>query len=74
MTLTVDLTPEEEARLAVTAKARGVSVGTLVNIVLKEVAAQASRAMEATASPTLPRWPGNVIGGLRREDIYEDVR
>ena len=74
MTLTVDLTAEEEARLAVTAKARGVSVDLLVTTVLKEVAAQASKPVEATASPTLPRWPGRVIGGLRREDIYDDAR
>jgi hypothetical protein len=24
-------------------------------------------------APELPRWPGKVIGSLRREDIYADV-
>lgn len=23
--------------------------------------------------PILPRWPGKVVGSLRREDIYADV-
>jgi hypothetical protein len=24
-------------------------------------------------APELPRWPGKVIGDLRREDVYADV-
>ena len=76
MRFTVELTPEEEARLAAKAKAQGVSVDVLVRNVLNGVATDASSAAlsQPTEAPALPKWRGRVIGPLRREDIYEDVR
>jgi hypothetical protein len=76
MTLTIELTPQEEARLTARAKAEGVSVDAFVGRVLKEVATQAADVAIKTPIrvPALPKWPGQVIGELRREDIYKDVR
>ena len=75
MTLTVDLTPEEEVRLAARARAQGVSIHAFVRNVLKQVAISPDdMPPETVQSADLPAWPGSVIGQLRREDIYEDLR
>ena len=69
MKLDVDLSVEEEARLAAKAEAEGISIDELVHRVLKEVVSE-----ESSAIPGLAEWPDRVIGSLRREDLHEDVR
>jgi hypothetical protein len=72
MKLTVDLTLEEETLLAERARAQGESVDAFVHRVLREAATGPAKAPNQR-SHALPKWPGRVIGDLRREDIYEDA-
>jgi hypothetical protein len=69
MKFDVDLSVEEAARLTARAETEGISIDALVRRVLTEVVAEESKTI-----PRLPEWPGRVIGSLRREDLYEDVR
>lgn len=74
MTLTIELTPDEEARISARADAQGVPVDVYVSSVLKEVATGDTRPVDKQTTSRLPIWPGKVIGELRRVDIYDDVR
>jgi hypothetical protein len=69
MTLTVELTPEEEALISAEAEAEGLPVAIFVRDILKKIV----RHDLETRRAALPIWPGRVIGDLRREDIYADV-
>lgn len=69
MTLTVELTPEEEALISSEAEAEGLPVDLFVRDLLKKIVRHDLK----VRTTTLPTWPGRVIGDLRREDIYADV-
>jgi hypothetical protein len=69
MTLTVELTPEEEACISAEAQAEGLPVDLFVRDLLRKIVKHDLKARPAA----LPTWPGRVIGDLQREDIYADV-
>jgi len=73
MTLSVELTREEEEGLAVQATARGISLGALVHNLLQDAAALNARGGGSQDVPTLPAWRGTVTAPLSREDIYGDA-
>jgi hypothetical protein len=72
MTLSVELTVEEQERLAIQATARGISLEALVHDVLQDAAALNARPEGPQGVPSLPAWRGTVIAPLSREDIYGD--
>ena len=75
MTLTVELTSEEEARIDATARAQGLTVDAFVRRALMEIVRSPDQTLKtAIRRSVLPTWSGRVIGSLRREDIYEDVK
>jgi hypothetical protein len=73
MTLTVELTPEEQDSLAIQATARGVSLEALVHSVLLEAVGIGTHDDVSQTAPALPSWRGTVIAPLSREDIYGDA-
>jgi hypothetical protein len=72
MTLSVELTAEEQERLAIQATARGISLEALVHDVLQDAAALNARFEGPRGVASLPAWRGTVIAPLSREDIYGD--
>ena len=73
MTLTVELTPDEEARISAEAQAQGLPVDVFIRGILKGIANHAPGIELQTRPAARPLWPGKVTGELRREEIYEDV-
>lgn len=74
MTLTLPLSAEEQATLEEKARAQGLSLDAFVRAVLVQGGGADAVPNEPKKTLTLPVWPGRVIGALRREDIYNDVR
>jgi hypothetical protein len=73
MTLTVELTPEEEALISAGAQAEGLPVDVFIRGILKKIVSHKPGIESKPRLAILPAWPGRVIGELRREDIYTDV-
>jgi hypothetical protein len=69
MRLTVELTPEEGAKLEASAQLEGLTLDAFVHRVLAQAAGRVARPESG-----LPNWPGRPLSDLRREDIYDDVR
>jgi hypothetical protein len=68
--MSLQISPETEARLNLKAEECGVSVDEL----LKRLLTEAEHLEEKTAkAPEFPKWNLGVIGSLRRADIYDDV-
>ena len=64
--MTIEISPEIEARLIDEAKKQGISVETLLERLVSE-------RLPARSRPELPAWHLGAIGSLRRVDIYDDV-
>ena len=78
MTLTVELTPEEQDRLAARATARGISIDELIHDALIHGVLHDATAVDASGdvfqeAAALPAWRGTVIASLSRKDIYGDA-
>jgi hypothetical protein len=73
MTLSVELTHEEQERLAVQASAQGISLDALVHNVLQDAAASKAWDGGSKEIRALPAWRGTVTASLSREDIYGDA-
>jgi hypothetical protein len=69
--MSMDISRENEDRLAAEARRLGISVDTLLARLMGERAAQTSRAQ---AKPALPVWHLGGVGALHRRDIYDDAR
>ena len=68
--MTIEISPEIEARLIHEARKQGISIETLLERLVNERLA----APEPIKSvPELPAWHLGAVGSLRRVDIYDDV-
>jgi hypothetical protein len=67
--MTIEISPEIEARLIDEARRRNISV----EAVLERLVTERLTATEAKPAPELPVWHLGPVGALRRVDIYEDV-
>jgi hypothetical protein len=65
--VTVEVSPEVEARLINEARKRNISVEVLLERLVTEIAT------EAKPIPELPVWHLGEVGALRRVDIYDNV-
>ena len=74
MTLSVELTPEEQVYLLAQAAARGVPLDTVIHNVLRQAVGFDSRNSGTQNDPVLPAWKGTVTAPLSREDIYGDAQ
>ena len=68
--MSLQISPELEARLNSKAEEWGVSVDALLNRLLIEAEHIQRKRNEA---PKLPVWNIGVTGSLRRRDIYDDL-
>jgi hypothetical protein len=75
MNLTLDLTPEEEAKLRAEAQARSTTPESLVRravtMILSGVTDEPAR-RKTVRKLNLPQMRGSVIGSLSRRDIYDE--
>ncbi len=67
--MTVTLPPDLESRVAERARAEGISNEAFVEKVVRQATSSGQ-----TKPGQLPRWQGHVLGDLRRQDLYDDVR
>ncbi len=70
--MSIEISPETEARLADEARRQGISVDALLARFVNERAALTQPAR--TTPPELPVWHLGGVGALHRRDIYNDVR
>jgi hypothetical protein len=68
--MSIEISPETEARLTAEARRRGITVGALRARSISEHAALTKPAQPAAA---LPVWHLSGAGELHRRDIYSDV-
>ena len=74
MTIRIELTPGEEQALALRAMAKGISMAELVHGAVTRVAMEEKgQSVGTPRRSALPKWEGQVLTGLRRTDIYDDV-
>jgi hypothetical protein len=69
--MSIQISPETEARLVDEARRRGIAVEVLVERLLSE--RQASMIAGNRPTPELPIWHLGGAGSLHRRDIYDDV-
>jgi hypothetical protein len=50
------------------------SVAQAIDTMVQALRRQLGQSAPKTAARELPRWDGQVIGTLRREEIYDDAR
>jgi hypothetical protein len=70
--ITFYLKPETEARLLAKAQEQGVSVDALLQQLMNE--GEPALIGSTGEAAELPQWHLGARGGLRRRDIYNDVR
>ena len=70
--MSIEISPETEARLAGEARKQGISVDALLERLMSEFRAPANAA--GRSAPELPSWHLGGAGSLHRRDIYDDVR
>jgi hypothetical protein len=68
--MTIEISPEVEARLIDEARKQGTSVETLLERLVTERLAAAE---PLKSVPELPVWHLGEVGSLRRVDVYEGV-
>jgi hypothetical protein len=68
--MSIEISPETEARLTGEARKQGISVNALLERLIGARAANAG----ARSAPELPVWHLGGTGSLHRRDIYDDVR
>jgi hypothetical protein len=71
--MSIQISPETEARLADEARRQGISVETLLEWLLAERLTKVTAGDQSNALD-LPVWHLGEVGSLRRRDIYDDVR
>jgi hypothetical protein len=69
--MTIEISPETEARLTDEARRQGISVGALLERIINQHAAMAD---PTRPNPELPVWHLGGVGALHRRDIYNHVR
>jgi hypothetical protein len=69
--MSIEISPETEARLADEAKRRGVSIDVLLQLFLHE---RAVLPHPAQSKGNLPVWHLGGAGYLHRREIYDDAR
>jgi hypothetical protein len=69
--MSIEISPETEARITDEARRQGISVEALLERLMSE---RGATAHVAGPAPELPVWHLGVMGSLRRRDIYDDVR
>jgi len=69
--MSLNISPETEARLAEEARRQGITVDALLERFINERAPSVQP--ESRKAPELPVWRLGVIGSLHRRDIYNDV-
>jgi hypothetical protein len=69
--VSMEISPEIEARLTDEARKLGISVDTLLKRLIDD---RAQSATSVRLIPELPVWHLGAIGALHRRDIYDDVR
>jgi hypothetical protein len=72
MSITVELTSDEEVRLAAHARARHTTPEKFVREILEPILAIPAGAPPPARRLNLPEMKGVVIGPLRRRDIYDE--
>ena len=72
-TVTLRLSPETEQKLRAKADQLGLTVETYLQQLAERAATDGTPPSPPAEPPGLLKWPGTVIGTLRREDIYDDV-
>lgn len=68
--MSIELSPEAEARLIEEARRQGISVGELLERLINEHAAAAH---PAHSNHELPVWHLGGVGALHRREIYDDA-
>jgi hypothetical protein len=68
--MTLDISPQTEARLAEEARRQGITVDALLERFINE--RPPSVHAERRKAPELPVWRLGVIGSLHRRDIYRE--
>jgi hypothetical protein len=66
--MTIEISPDVEARLVDEARKQNISVGALLERLVGERLPERAKSL-----PELPVWHLGDVGSLRRVDIYEDV-
>jgi hypothetical protein len=70
--MSIEISPETEARITGEARKQGISVDALLDRLMSEFRANANASARPT--PELPVWHLGGAGSLHRRDIYDDVR
>ena len=70
--MSVEISPQTEARLAEEARRLGITVDALLKRFIGE-RAESGASAESGKPSELPVWRVGVIGSLHRRDIYRDV-
>jgi len=69
--MSIQVSPETEARLTDEARRQGISVEALLERLMSE---RGARVHAVGTAPELPIWHLGDVGPLHRRDIYDDVR
>jgi hypothetical protein len=70
--MSLNLSPDTEARLQARARERGLSIDELVESLIDQLPTP-SQCPSKGKAPELPAWDLGVRGSLHRRDIYDDV-
>ena len=70
--MSIEISPETEARITGEARKQGISVNALLERLMSENRATPGGGVRSV--PELPVWHLGGAGSLHRRDIYDDVR